>query len=597
MPVEQVKASILQLAIQGKLVPQAPNDEPASELLKRIEAAKNAKSAKKGKPLPPITDDEKPFSIPDSWEWVRLANLIDDNRTITYGIIKLGKEDPNGVRVLRCSDVKPGWIDLANVRTVTKQLSDDYKRTILKGNEVLLNVRGTLGGCAVADYKVIGYNVAREVAVVPLFSQISSWYIAYLVLSGYFIDYTESNLHGIAYKGLNIEILSNLPVPLPPLAEQKRIVAKVEALFKYVDECEDSRNQLAEKLSVTLKRSVLQEAIQGRLVPQDPNDEPASELLKRIVAERKKQITEKKIKKQKPLPPITADEKPFSLPSGWEWTRIGDVCEVFNGNSINEQIKKTKYATKCDGYSFIATPDVGFDSSINYESGVYIPKDEPKFRIAPKGSALMCIEGGSAARKFGFLDRDVMFGNKLCCFVPMVMDAKFIYWYLQSITFYSMFQGKMTGIIGGVGPEALRSFLIPLPPLAEQKRIVAKVDSLLRGVGTLKNLYEVDAWILNLRIEKHKKGLCTKYNCLDIRFEAHKQDVSLQHPFSCAYMEVLYQRGGKITVDALLKEVETAVDAILTCKTLGGGIADEMGYERMIFQVEECLPHKQEVES
>ena len=343
MTAEQVKASILQLAIQGKLVPQDPNDEPASELLKRIKAAKDAKIAKKGKSLSPITDDEKPFPIPDSWEWVRLARLVEDDRTITYGIIKLGKEDPTGVKVLRCSDIKPGWIDLSNVRTVTQELSNEYKRTILRGDEVLLNVRGTLGGCAVAEEEVIGYNVAREVAVVPLCSQVDPWYIAYLVLSRYFIDFTTSNLHGIAYKGLNIEILSALPVPLPPLAEQKRIVAKVNALFKYVDESEDSRKELAEKLAETLKCSVLQEAIQGRLVPQDPNDEPVSKLLKRIAVEREKMVSEKKIKKPKPLPPIKDDEKPFNLPDKWEWTRIGVVSEVFNGNSINEQIKKSKY--------------------------------------------------------------------------------------------------------------------------------------------------------------------------------------------------------------------------------------------------------------
>ena len=486
MTPKQLKASILQLAIQGKLVPQNPNDEPASELVKRIKAAKEAKTAKKAKPIPLISDDEKAFPIPDSWEWVRLACLVEDGRDITYGIIKLGKEDPTGVNVLRCSDVKPGWIDLSNVRTVTKELSNEYKRTILKGGEVLLNVRGTLGGCAVAEDEVIGYNVAREVAVVPLSSQIDPWYIAYLVLSRYFIDFTTSNLHGIAYKGLNIEILSTLPVPLPPLAEQKRIVAKVSALFKYVAASEDSRKELAEKLVETLKRSVLQEAIQGRLVSQNPNDEPASELLKRIAAEREKMVSEKKIKKPKSLPPINDDEKPFELPNGWEWTRIGVISDVFNGNSINEQIKKTKYAKKCDGYSFIATPDVGFDAVINYESGVYIPKGEPKFRVAPKGSVLMCIEGGSAARKFGHLDRDVMFGNKLCCFAPTISDARYIYWYLQSTTFHSIFCSNMTGIIGGVGPETLRSFLIPLPPLAEQKRIVAKLDSLLAVVNSLK---------------------------------------------------------------------------------------------------------------
>lgn len=592
MTPKQLKASILQLAIQGKLVPQDPKDEPASELLKRIKDAKTAKTAKKGKTHPPITDDEKPFPIPDSWEWVRLAHLVEYGRAITYGIIKLGTEDPAGVKVLRCSDVKPGWIDLANVRTVTKELSNEYKRTVLKGGEVLLNVRGTLGGCAVADTAVIGYNVAREVAVVPLYSECSSWYIAYLILSRYFIDYTTSNLHGIAYKGLNIEILSDLPVPLPPLAEQKRIVARVSALFKYVDECEDVRKELAEKLAETLKRSVLQEAIQGRLVPQDPYDEPASELLKRIVAEREKMLAEKKIKKVKPLPPIKDDEKPFNLPDGWEWARIGVVSDVFNGNSINEQIKKTKYAEKCDGYSFITTTDVGFDLVIKYESGVYIPKGEPKFRIAPKGSVLMCIEGGSAARKFGFLDRDVMFGNKLCCFVPTIMDAKFIYWYLQSTTFYSMFQGKMTGIIGGVGPETLRSFLIPLPPLAEQNRIVAKVEVFLAGIRSLRNLNEADAWVLNRRIEGHKNTLCEHFHCSDMKFEAHAQSDPTRHPFTSVYLEVMYKDGYEVDVEVLRKEVESIIGMSLDYASAPGVFNDRDGTRRTIFRVVNA-PQKQ----
>ncbi len=470
MTPKQLKASILQLAIQGKLVPQDPNDEPASELLKRIEAAKNAKSAKKVKSLPPITDDEKPFSVPDSWEWVRLGDVIHllsgrDLAPCDYNAIGDGMVYVTGPSCL--SDT-----GILKIRWTPKPC------VVASKGDVLLVCKGAgYGKNVICDIDKV--HIARQIMAIQKSAYVEMEYVQNF-LNARFDDIKKVGQGVIPGIGRNSVLL--MPLPLPPFPEQKRIVAKVEALFKYVDECEDSRNQLAEKLSVTLKRSVLQEAIQGRLVPQDPNDEPASELLKRIVAERKKQIAEKKIKKQKPLPPITADEKLFPLPVGWEWTRIGDVCEVFNGNSINEQIKKTKYAVKCDGYSFIATPDVGFDSSINYESGVYIPKDEPKFRIAPKGSALMCIEGGSAARKFGFLDRDVMFGNKLCCFVPMVMDAKFIYWYLQSITFYSMFQGKMTGIIGGVGPEALRSFLIPLPPLAEQKRIVAKVDSLLAKI-------------------------------------------------------------------------------------------------------------------
>ena len=581
MTPKQLKASILQLAISGKLVPQDPNDEPASELLKKIAAAKNEKSVKKLKPLPPITYAEKPFPIPDSWQWVRLGDLTDGDRFITYGIVKLGKEDTDGVKVLRCSDVKPGALDLSNVRTVTTSLSNEYRRTVLSGGEVLINVRGTLGGCAVASEAVTGFNIAREVAMIPLCRMLEPKYIMFLLLSNYFVGFTHDNLHGIAYKGLNIEILTSFPVPLPSISEQKRIVTKIEALLKYVDACEDSRKNLAEKMSATLKRSVLQEAIQGRLVPQDPNDEPASKLLKKIDVA----IDTKATKRSKPLPPITDDEKPFPIPDSWRWARIGAVCDVFNGNSINEQIKRTKYSKKCDGYSFIATPDVGFDSKINYESGVYIPKGEPKFRIAPKGTVLMCIEGGSAARKFGFLDRDVMFGNKLCCFHATGINTRYIYWYLQSMTFYAAFQEKMTGIIGGVGPETLRSFLIPLPPLAEQERIVAKVDSLLAGVGTLRNLDEVDAWILNRRIEKHKEALCKRYRCEDIRFEAHAEYTSTRHPVPCAYLEVTYSGGLPVAVDAFRKEAERLIGFHLDCTSAPEVFPDGAGRFRSIFQI------------
>ena len=483
MPVEQVKASILQLAIQGKLVPQDPNDEPASELLKRIEAAKNAKGAKKGKPLPPITDDEKPFSIPDSWEWVRLGEIA---YKITDGTHKTPCYTDKGIRFVSAKDISSGCLRFENCRYISEQ---EHRQLFTRCNpekgDLLVSKSGSIGTACLVDVDT-EFSLFESLALVKFDqSKISSGYLKLAV------DITCSGLdpesvRGVAVKHLPIADIKNITVPLPPFTEQQQIVAKVEALFRYVDECEDSRKQLAEKLAETLKRSVLQEAIQGRLVPQDPNDEPACELLKRIAVERDKLVTEKKIKKPKPLPPIDDDEKPFKLPDGWEWTRIGVISDVFNGNSINEQIKRTKYSKKCEGYSFIATPDVGFDSKINYESGVYIPKGEPKFRVAPKDSALMCIEGGSAARKFGFLDRDVMFGNKLCCFVPTISDARYIYWYLQSTTFYSTFSSNMTGIIGGVGPETLRSFLIPLPPLAEQKRIVAKVDALLAKIEQLK---------------------------------------------------------------------------------------------------------------
>ncbi len=234
---DKLRKSILQQAVQGKLTERDPADEPASELLKRIKTEKEAliKSGKikKEKLLPAITDDEKPYDIPDTWEWVRLSNASVGQ--ITYGIIKLGEEDSEGVKVLRCSDIKPGYIVTSNIRTVKKALSEEYVRTILNGGEIVINVRGTLGGCAVVPIELKGYNVAREVAVIPISKLISNKYLMYILLSPIFDSYLIENLRGVAYKGLNIELLSNFPIPLPPIAEQKRIVKRVEELFALCD--------------------------------------------------------------------------------------------------------------------------------------------------------------------------------------------------------------------------------------------------------------------------------------------------------------------------------------------------------------------------
>lgn len=235
---DKLRKSILQQAVQGKLTERDPANEPASELLKRIKAEKEALikagKIKKEKPLPAITNDEKPFDIPDTWEWVRLCEVSVGQ--ITYGIIKLGEEDSEGVKVLRCSDIKKGYIVTSNIRTVKKALSEEYARTILNGGEIVINVRGTLGGCAIVPIELKGYNVAREVAVIPVSKLILNKYLMHLLLSPIFDSYLLENLRGVAYKGLNIELLSSFIIPLPPLAEQKRIVKRVEELLALCDE-------------------------------------------------------------------------------------------------------------------------------------------------------------------------------------------------------------------------------------------------------------------------------------------------------------------------------------------------------------------------
>lgn len=172
------------------------------------------------------------------------------------------------------------------------------------------------------------------------------------------------------------------------------------------------------------------------------------------------------------------DEIPFEVPDSWEWVRINTIREVYTGNSINKTEKETKFTGLTEGYNYIATKDVKFDNSLDYDNGVKIPKDLEKFRIAPEGSVLLCIEGGSAGRKIGILNQDVCFGNKLACFKTFKDNNDFLFYYLQSPNFKEIFKSKKTGIIGGVGIAKLRNVLIPIPPLNEQKRIINEINKL-----------------------------------------------------------------------------------------------------------------------
>ena len=243
-----------------------------------------------------------------------------------------------------------------------------------------------------------------------------------------------------------------------------------------------------------LKNSILQMAVQGKLVPQDPNDEPASVLLERIRKEKEQLIKDGKIKKEKNpsiifrgadnlpyekvgnnKPVCIADEVPFDIPDSWEWCRLSSVNDMYTGNSINQTDKKTKYTNLSTGYYYIGTKDVGFDHTIDYDNGVKIPYNNSKFKIAPKNCILLCIEGGSAGRKIAFTNQDICFGNKLCCFISYGIDYLFLYYYLQSPLFQEIFKKNTTGIIGGVSVNTLKSLYFPVPPLAEQKRIIERI--------------------------------------------------------------------------------------------------------------------------
>lgn len=241
-----------------------------------------------------------------------------------------------------------------------------------------------------------------------------------------------------------------------------------------------------------LRETILDLAVRGKLVPQDPNDESASVLLERIKEEKERLIKEKKIKKEKPLAKISDDEKPVELPTGWEFVRIGDLGNIFNGNSINGKIKETVYANVEEGYNYISTKDVAFDGKeIEYNTGVKIPYDEKKFKVAHNGAVLICSEGGSAGRKIGLVDKDICFGNKLYAIEPLKgILSEYIFYVYQSPIFFNSFANKMTGIIGGISITNFKEIIIPLCSLSEQKRIVKRIESLMTLCDILEKALE-----------------------------------------------------------------------------------------------------------
>lgn len=238
-----------------------------------------------------------------------------------------------------------------------------------------------------------------------------------------------------------------------------------------------------------LRELILTLALQGKLVPQKLSDVPASQLLVEIEAEKKRLVKEGKIKAPKPLPKITPSEAPDALPQGWQWVRLGSVGNLFNGNSINASEKEAKYAG-AKGLPYIATKDVGYGfDPLDYENGIRIPVSEDKFRVAHAGAVLICAEGGSAGKKCGLTDQDICFGNKL--FANELygrIPSRFILYTYLSPAFRASFSAAMSGIIGGVSIAKFVEILIPLPPLDEQHRIVAKIDQLMARCDALENL-------------------------------------------------------------------------------------------------------------
>lgn len=506
---KQLKNSILQWAIQGKLVPQDPNDEPASVLLERIRAEKarlvKEKKIKKDKNESIIyrgddnsyyekflatgevkcIDEEIPFEIPNGWQWERIGNIFET----TSGSTPLSRNPDyykNGnINWVRTTDLNNGILNKTEIQITSKAIID-YNLSILPQTSVCVAMYGGAG--TIGKHCILHFDTTINQSVCAIqpngFCNMDYIHTFIEYQRPFWMDFAAGSRKD---PNINQLIIKHCLLPIPPQEEQLRIVTKLNQLYPYIYQYGNSQNrlnQINKEIWHSLKKSILQEAIQGKLVPQIAEEGTAQELLEPIRQEKLQLVKEGKLKKSALTDSIIfrgddnkyyeqvgkkcldiTEQIPFETPKNWVWTRLSHIANIYTGNSISETEKKSKF-TDVIGRYYIGTKDVDFNNRIIYDNGIAIPKQyEPDFRLAPNNSILMCIEGGSAGRKIAILNQDVCFGNKLCCFSPFVGIGKYMYYYLQSPSFFELFNLNKTGIIGGVSIAKVKEILIPLPPI------------------------------------------------------------------------------------------------------------------------------------
>lgn len=462
MNAQDLKNSILQRAIEGKLVPQHKEEGTAKELLAEIRAEKarliKEKKIKKSKPLPEITDEEKPFDIPESWEWVRLDDIC---KSISDGDHQAPPKSEKGVPFLVISDVRSGKLNFKNTRHVPveyfKTLSPE--RIPLKG-DILFTVTGSYGIPVLINVDM-EFCFQRHIALLK--PMIDYTFLSYMLESPFIKTQCDAVATGTAQKTVGLKSLKSLLLPLPPLYEQGRIITKIEELQPDIDAYDKAQTKLQaieQRFPDAMKKSLLQYAIEGKLVPQRKEEGNAKDLLAEIRAEKARLVKEKKIKKSKPLPAITDDEKLFDIPDSWEWVWLEGL--IFHISSKKYQIKQ-KDINK-NGLYPVVSQSMNKIEGYSNDSKKILHLDKP------------VLVFGDHSRTLKLIDFDFIVGadgTKIMQLINNDFDIRYLYYALR----YNI--NRLNPRNYGRHYSQLSSMPIPVPPLAEQHRIVAKLEEFL----------------------------------------------------------------------------------------------------------------------
>ncbi|PKL44168.1 MAG: type I restriction endonuclease subunit S [Candidatus Riflebacteria bacterium HGW-Riflebacteria-1] len=513
--IKKLRELILTLAMQGKLVPQDPDDQPASELLKEIEAEKKRLikegKIKPSKPLPPIKPEEIPLETQKKWFLVRLGDL---------GIAQTGTTPPtnnktnygNHIPFIGPGSIKDNKIDYSGEGLSPAGLLKG--RLIEKNSVIMVCIGGSIGKHAINEVQI---TCNQQINALTPFKAVNFRFMFFALAAPFFQQKVLALAGGSATPIINKQKWASITIPMPPQNEQQRIVEKIDQLMARVDELEKLRNEREEKrlkihaaaidqlLSAKsdddfaaawgfitgnfdslysvkenvaeLRKAILQLAVMGRLVPQDPNDQPASELLKEIEAEKKRLIKEGKIKPSKPLPPIKPEEFSFTIPKTWCWSKMGTT----GYSRLGKMLDKSKNKGICKPY--LRNTNVQwarFDLS-DIKEMKFETSELDEFKILP-GDLLIC-EGGEPGRCaiWNETSREIYFQKALHRVRPYPgIEVKYLAICLKVDAFTGNLNRYFTGAtIKHFPGEKLINYIFPLPPSLEQQRIVEKVDQLM----------------------------------------------------------------------------------------------------------------------
>jgi type I restriction enzyme S subunit len=511
--IPRLRRFILDLAVRGKLVQQDPNDEPASELLKRIAMQKaqlvKAGEIRKPKNLALVDPDEIPLGSISGWVWTRLGDvstLITKGSTPTsYG----HEYTVEGINFIKVESIKNGQLLPANVTSfISSETNAFLARSRLAVDDILFSIAGSIGTCAVVTETILPANTNQALAIIRGTQTVFSSDFLLISLQSSVASGVRKKARGGAMNNISLEDIQNFVVPLPPIAEQRRIVAKVHELMALCDQLEaaraereatrdrlaaaslarlnapdpetfhdDARFALDALPALTtrpdqikqLRQTILNLAVRGKLVPQDPKDEPASELLKRIAAEKARLVKAGEIRKEKPLQPIQLDAAPFDLPFGWAWARLGTIIHLVSG----QHLQPPEYSEDPkSGLPYITGPSDFGANGLEITRFALVRK-----AVARRGQLLLTVKGSGVGKATTCDIEEVAISRQLMALTAIGWERRFLV--LVTHRLAETLREQARSLIPGISREDVDEFVVGVPPLAEQHRIVTKVDELM----------------------------------------------------------------------------------------------------------------------